>query len=404
LSSVPDAAVLPRVPLGPQLTQRHAPPDPPSRPTASFARLLRRVAACRACPTMAAWRKFPASAMGRRNARFVLVGEAPGIASVENGRQWTGTGGMLMRREIRRLGLDLEDLFYLTNAVKCWPAARPQAGRARPGNRSPLTSEARRCQPFLAAELAMLAPEVVVAVGAVAARAVLCTSVRLPDDHGRRYRDGGREVVVLLHPANASRHRAVWPTYRASLLALFGELAARAGFPVVEVTAAVIERSGRFLVTRRDPAKHLGGLWEFPGGKREPGESLEACLEREIREELGTRARVGRRVAVVPWVYPERRVLLHFFRCQLASGAITPREGQPYRWVTRAELAALPTPPADAELVARLAGSSALPTTPDRDASKTEVRGRSRGSGDGARSRLPSRAPRADSLPEWRAK
>ena len=115
--------------------------------------------------------------------------------------------------------------------------------------------------------------------------------------------------------------RGVWPTYRASLLALFGELAARAGFPVVEVAAAVVERAGRFLVTRRDPAKHLGGLWEFPGGKREPGESLEACLARELDEELGVRVRVGARAGHRPWTYPDRRVLLHFFRCRLAARA-----------------------------------------------------------------------------------
>ena len=310
---------------------------------------------------MRGWRKFPARAVGRRDARFVLVGEAPGIASVENGRQWTGAGGMILRREIRRLGLDLEDLFYLTNAVKCWPAARSRAGRGRPGNRSPLASEARRCRPFLAAELEALRPEVVVAVGAVAARAVLDRPVRLPDDHGRRYRVGGREIVVLLHPANASRHPGVWPTYRASLLALFGELAARAGFPVVEVAVAIIERSGRFLVTGRDPSKHLGGLWEFPGGKREPDESLEACLARELDEELGVRIRVGARMAIVPWAYPDRRVLLHFFRCQLTRGRIRSREGQPYRWVTPDELQSLPMPPADAAVVAGLRKSSGVP-------------------------------------------
>ena len=303
---------------------------------------------------MRGWRKFPDSALGSRDARFVLVGEAPGIASIENGRQWTGAGGMILRREIRRLGLDLEDVFYLTNAVKCWPAARSRPERRRPGNRSPLASEARRCRPFLAAELDALRPEVVVAVGAVAARAVLDRPVRLPDDHGRRYRAGGREVVVLLHPANASRHRRAWPAYRASLLALFGELAARAGFPVTEVAAAVVERRSRFLVTQRDPAKHLGGLWEFPGGKREPGESLEACLVRELGEELDIRVRVGERLAIVPWAYPARHVLLHFFQCRVVGGQITPREGQAYRWVTRAELAALPMPPADAELIGRL--------------------------------------------------
>jgi 8-oxo-dGTP diphosphatase len=333
---------------------------------------------------MRGWRKFPASALGRRDARFALVGEAPGIASIENGRQWTGAGGMLLRREIRRLGLDLEDLFYLTNAVKCWPAARTR-GSSRRGNRSPLASETRRCRPFLAAELEALRPEVVVAVGAVAARAVLDQPVRLPDDHGQRYRAGGREVVVLLHPANASRHPGVWPIYRASLLALFGELAARAGFPVVEVTAAVVERAGRLLVTRRDPAKHLGGLWEFPGGKREPGESLESCLARELDEELGVRIRVGHRLAVVPWAYPDRRVLLHFFRCRIRKGRIEPREGQPYRWVTPDELQSLPMPPADATVVAGLRERSGDP-------------------GGGARSTRPLRPRRAGSPPGSRAR
>jgi 8-oxo-dGTP diphosphatase len=335
---------------------------------------------------MRGWRKFTASALGRFDARFVLVGEAPGIASIENGRQWTGAGGMILRREIRRLGLDLEDLFYLTNAVKCWPAAASRTGSNRTRNRSPLASEARRCLPFLAAELETLGPEVVVAVGAVAARAVLGQPVRLPDDHGRRYRAGGRDVVVLLHPANASRHAAVWPTYRDSLLALFGELAARAGFPVLEVAAGVIERSGRILVTRRDPAKHMGGLWEFPGGKREPGESIETCLQRELDEELGIRVNVGARAALVPWTYPERRVLLHFFRSRIAGGHIRPREGQDYRWVTRSELAAMPMPPADAEIVASLVDG--------RPASRTDlaVRERSGGPGDGARSRRPSPA------------
>jgi mutator protein MutT/uracil-DNA glycosylase family 4 len=340
---------------------------------------------------MRGWRKFPGTALGRRDARFVLIGEAPGIASIENSRQWTGAGGLILRREIRRLGLDLEDLFYLTNAVKCWPAAPVRGKRGRPGNRSPLASEARRCRPFLAAELRALRPEVVVAVGAVAARAVLDRPVRLPDDHGRRYREDGREIVVLLHPANASRHPGVWPTYRASLLALFGELAARAGFPVVEVTAAIVERAGRFLVTRRDPRKHLGGLWEFPGGKREPGESLEDCLRRELDEELGIRVRVDGRTAIVPWAYPERRVLLHFFRCRLAGGLVRPREGQACRWVTRSELAALPMPPADAEVVASLVAGR-------RGARYCgAVTERSGDPGDGARSRRPSPARRGGS-------
>ena len=73
--------------------------------------MLAAAAACTACPTIRGYRKFAARrAHGRRDARFLLVGEAPGIASIENGRQWTGAGGMVLRREVRRLGLDLEDL------------------------------------------------------------------------------------------------------------------------------------------------------------------------------------------------------------------------------------------------------------------------------------------------------
>lgn len=311
------------------------------------ARLLGRIGRCTACPTMRGHRKFAPAAAGRRDARFVLVGEAPGIASVENRRQWTGAGGMVLRREIRKLGLDLEELFYLTNAVKCWPRA---AGR-RPANRSPLRSEVARCAPFLAAELAALDPEVVVAVGAIAARAVARMPVRLPDDHGRRLWVDGREVVVLLHPANASRHPGVWPRYRPSVLALFAELAARAGFPVLEVVAAVVERDGRYLVTQRSPGRHLAGLWEFPGGKRKPGENLEDALRRELVEELGVEARVGERLLIVPWSYPETRVVLHFFRCDIGDQPVLSREGQAIRWVTPDELATLPLPPADAPLV-----------------------------------------------------
>ena len=107
------------------------------------------------------------------------------------------------------------------------PAGDPGTGARSPARRA---AAARTSRPSSRRS----SPEVIVAVGAVAARAILGSQpVRLPDDHGRRFRVDGREVIVLLHPANASRHPGVWPTYRASLLALFAELAARAGFPVV---------------------------------------------------------------------------------------------------------------------------------------------------------------------------
>jgi 8-oxo-dGTP diphosphatase len=125
----------------------------------------------------------------------------------------------------------------------------------------------------------------------------------------------------------------------------------------IVVTAAVVERGGAFLVTRRLEGTHLAGCWEFPGGKCEAGESLEACLEREILEELGCRASVGERVFAVTHDYPERTVELHFFECEL-TGDPRPLIGQEIRWAPRAELAALEFPPADAELIERLSSGS----------------------------------------------
>ena len=121
----------------------------------------------------------------------------------------------------------------------------------------------------------------------------------------------------------------------------------------IVVTAAVIERDDAFLVTRRLAGVHLEGYWEFPGGKCDPGESHTACLERELVEELGTVARIGREVYAVEHAYPERVVELHFFECELLE-APQPVLGQEMRWVPRVELRALEFPPADAELIDRL--------------------------------------------------
>ena len=118
----------------------------------------------------------------------------------------------------------------------------------------------------------------------------------------------------------------------------------------IVVAAAVVERGGSFLVTRRPGGVHLEGYWEFPGGKCEPGESLAACLQRELREELDVGARVGDEVFTTTHTYPERRVELHFIRCELL-GEPRPQLGQQMRWVPRAELASLEFPPADAELI-----------------------------------------------------
>jgi 8-oxo-dGTP diphosphatase len=121
----------------------------------------------------------------------------------------------------------------------------------------------------------------------------------------------------------------------------------------IVVTAAVIERNGRFLVTRRPRGVHLEGLWEFPGGKCEPGETHIASLEREIAEELSAGVVVNAEVFSVTHAYPDRVVELHFFDCRL-TGSPVAALGQEMRWVSREELRSLPFPPADEELIRKL--------------------------------------------------
>jgi mutator protein MutT len=118
----------------------------------------------------------------------------------------------------------------------------------------------------------------------------------------------------------------------------------------VVVAAAVIEKEGRFLVTRRQPGVHLEGFWEFPGGKCEPGEDHRTCLARELNEELAVSVRVGDEVFTTTHVYQDGVVELHFLRCHLL-GRPRPQVGQEIRWVSRHDLRTLQFPPADAELI-----------------------------------------------------
>lgn len=134
--------------------------------------------------------------------------------------------------------------------------------------------------------------------------------------------------------------------------------------PVIEVSAGLIFRSGKLLIARRCAGAHLGGLWEFPGGKREAGETFEQALVRELREELGVIVQVDALFEELTHAYAEKTVLLKFFLCGLLQGEPQPLGCAAIRWVTRAELAAHEFPPADQRLLQKLAEASVL-WTPD---------------------------------------
>lgn len=109
-----------------------------------------------------------------------------------------------------------------------------------------------------------------------------------------------------------------------------------------------------FLVSRRLPEAHLGGYWEFPGGKLESGESPEAALRREIKEELDIEAEIGEIFAVGHHEYPTKTVLLLVYRARLVSGTPRCKEVAEFAWLDAQQVADLDLPPADAPVLERL--------------------------------------------------
>jgi len=130
--------------------------------------------------------------------------------------------------------------------------------------------------------------------------------------------------------------------------------------PVIDVAAALVFRGGKLLITQRHPRAHLGGLWEFPGGKREREETFEECLAREIREELGIEVEVGQLLESLTHEYPEKTVHLRFFRCRWKRHEPEPLGCSAFEWITPAQLDKFAFPAADARLLQMLRATPEL--------------------------------------------
>jgi mutator protein MutT len=125
----------------------------------------------------------------------------------------------------------------------------------------------------------------------------------------------------------------------------------RKSTPHFHVTAGLVWKDGKLLITRRPQGSHLAGYWEFPGGKQEPGETLEACLEREIMEELGMEVKAVNHLLQIRHNYDTKSITLHLFQCDWLSGVPTPLGCDELTWVTPEDLAGFQLPPPDLQLL-----------------------------------------------------
>lgn len=127
--------------------------------------------------------------------------------------------------------------------------------------------------------------------------------------------------------------------------------------PIILVVAvALVDIDGRVLIAQRPKGKSMAGLWEFPGGKVEEGEQLEAALIRELEEELGIDVSEN---CLAPFTfashsYDDFHLLMPLYVCRVWEGTVTPKEGQVLKWVRPLQLKEYPMPPADVPLVAML--------------------------------------------------
>ena len=120
------------------------------------------------------------------------------------------------------------------------------------------------------------------------------------------------------------------------------------------VVAGIIKHNGKYLITKRFKKSHLGGMWEFPGGKIMTGESDQTALKREFKEEVGIDCNVGDLVYETTYHYPDISINIKFYDCELLSGTPKPIECAEVKWIRRSELSQYEFPPSDIKLIEML--------------------------------------------------
>ena len=122
---------------------------------------------------------------------------------------------------------------------------------------------------------------------------------------------------------------------------------------IIEVVAAIIQRDGAYFTTQRGYGE-FEGMWEFPGGKIEPGESREVALKREIQEELGVDITIDKFLCTTDYDYPSFHLTMHCYLCSVVSGEIELREHKSARWLTAETLDSVEWLPADKYIIDEL--------------------------------------------------
>ena len=122
----------------------------------------------------------------------------------------------------------------------------------------------------------------------------------------------------------------------------------------IQVTAAIIEKNGKILIAKRDKDDPLKDKWEFPGGKREPNETLESCLKRELEEELGVVTEIGEFICASKYEYSHMAIELLVYRAHYVSGEFNANDHAEIRWVLASDLNHYDFPEADAPIVEML--------------------------------------------------